>query len=396
MLYFFLSYAPDEDDIFVHRLYQDLSAEIIRRIGAEPQQVVGYLDDSGAGSWPVDARTALSDCQTFVALCSSKYLASERCGRYWGVFVDRIHGDGSDNGRGADSLIPVLWAADGLPEDVFHEPDLKVRPLRTPNGDDLRIMMRLRSHRAAYAAFVASLAHRVVEAAHAHRLPPAPAGTDPDAAVNPFDRRRHRHGVAGRSTKVYVVVAAGTREQMRAIRGDLRFYGLRREDWAPYQPVAPQSLAARACGIVSDRRLQSEVVPIESVAERLRAGLRRDILVLLVDAWAARLDDLEPALREIGRQDEEAVAVLVPASSDDVETSARRVELRSEVLKRFPGRSSWHDSLLRIGVESPDDFDADLSVAIAAAQRRAYRRGWGEQRPDPSRAGARRPVLEGP
>jgi len=323
MLYFFLSYAPDEDDIFVHRLYQDLSAEIVRRIGAEPEQVVGYLDDIGGSSWPVDARTALSTCQTFIALCSSKYLASDRCGRYWGIFVDRIHNDDSDSGREVDSLIPLLWAADSVPDDVFHEPGLDVRPHRTPNGDDLR-------------------------------------------------------------------------EQMRAIRNDLQFYGLRREDWAPYQPVAPQSLAARACGIVSDRRLQSEVVPIESVPERLRKGLQRDILVLLVDAWAPRVDDLDRALREIGKQDDEAVAVLMPASPDDGETSARRGELRGEVLKSFPGRSSWRDSLFRIGVDSPDEFDADLSVAIAAAQRRAYRRGWPARQPDASRSTARRPVLEGP
>ncbi|AEV82392.1 hypothetical protein ACWT_1374 [Actinoplanes sp. SE50] len=390
MLYFFLSYASDEDDIFVRRLYRDLSAEIARRIGAEPQQVIGYLDDSGNGRWPADARSALGTCQTFIALCSSRYLASDRCGRYWGTFVDRIRKDDSAAASGA--LIPVLWSADGVSGDVFHEPGLDVQPHRTPHGDDLRVMMRLRSHRAGYAAFVASLAHRVVETAHAHRLPDGPAGVDLDAAVNPFDERRHRPGAGPPSTKVYVVVAAGTREQMRAVRDDLRFYGRRREDWSPYQPMTPQSLAARACGVVSDRRLQSEVVPIESVPERLRKGLQRDILVLLVDAWATRVEDLHRALREIGERDDEAVAVLVPASPGDGETSARRGELRGEVLRSFPGRASWHDSLFRVGVDSPDEFDADLATAIAAAQRRAYRR----ERPGGSRPGPRRPVLEGP
>jgi FxsC-like protein len=394
MLYFFLSYAPDEDDIFVHRLFRDLSAEIARRIGAEPQQAVGYLDDSGGNSWPADARAALGTSQTFIALCSSRYLASDRCGRYWGAFIDRIRKDDSDSGEAADALIPVVWAADGVTDDLFSEPGLDIRPHRTPHGDDLRIMMRLRSHRAAYLAFVASLAHRVVETAHAHRLRPAPLGLDLDAVANPFEQRRQ--GAAADTTKVYVVVAAGTRDQMRAIRNDLQFYGRQREDWAPYQPVAPQSLAARACGIVSNRRLESEVVPIESVPERLRKGLHRDILVLLVDAWATHVDDLDRALREIGKQDDEAVAVLMPASQEDRETSARRVELRGQVLKSFPSRSSWHDSLFRIGVDSPDEFDADLSVAIAAAQRRAYRRGWRTQRADAPRSGAGRPVLEGP
>jgi FxsC-like protein len=392
MLYFFLSCAPDEDDIFVHRLHRDLSAEITRRIGAEPQQVVGYLDDSGTANWPSDARTALGTCQTFIALWSAKYLSNDRCGRCWGIFADRLRDDRSDGDRNAEAMIPVIWSAADLPDNVLAEEDLDVRPHRTPNGDDLRVLMRLRSHRAAYRAFVASLAHRVVETAHTRRLPPAQPAIDVDGAADPFAVRRARGGDGHEAAKVYVVVAAGTREQMRTVRNDLRFYGLRREDWAPYQPVASQSLAARARGIVSDRRLQSEVVPIESVPEWLREGSRRDILVLLVDAWATRLDHLGQALREIGLRDDAAVAVLVPANRDDQETTAHRVELRREVLETFPGRASWRDSLFHIGVGSPDDFDADLSVAIAAAQRRAYRPGS----VDPSRGKRVRPVLEGP
>ncbi|GLW33014.1 FxsC protein [Actinoplanes regularis] len=392
MLYFFLSCAPDEDEIFVHRLHRDLSAEITRRIGAEPQQVVGYLDASGTANWPSDARAALSTCQTFIALWSAKYLGNDRCGRCWGIFADRLRADRSTGDRDADSMIPVLWAAADLPENALAEEDLDLRPHRTPNDDDLRILMRLRSHRPAYRAFVASLAHRVVETAHTRRLPPARLAIDVDGAVNPLAGRRFGHGDGHEATKVYVVIAAGTREQMRTIRDDLRFYGRRREDWAPYQPVAPQSLVARARDIVSDRRLQSEVVSIESVPERLRGGSRRDILVLLVDAWATRLEHLGRALREIGGRDDSAVAVLVPANRDDPETTAHRSELRREVLETFPGRSSWRDSLFRVGVDSPDDFDTDLSVAIAAAQRRAYRRGVVEPQPGKGT----RPVLEGP
>jgi FxsC-like protein len=175
----------------------------------------------------------------------------------------------------------------------------------------------------------------------------------------------------------------------------LQFYGVRREDWAPFQPAAAESLAARARGIASDRRLRSEVVPIESVPERLREGLRRDILVLLVDAWATRLDHLGPALREIGRQDDTAVVVLIPANRDDPETTAHSGELRRAVLATFPGRSARRDSLFHLDVDSADNFDFDLSVAIAVVQRQAYRGGRTDRRPDGLRP-ARRPVLEGP
>nr|WP_221382471.1 FxsC protein [Actinoplanes polyasparticus] len=396
MLYFFMSYASDEDVIFVRRLHRDLSVEIIRRIGSEPQQAVGYLDDSSGAKWPVDARNALSSCQTFIPLCSLRYLMDERCGRRWGVFAERVRARQAEMSQSEDRLMPVQWARDDLPDDLFTEPDLDVRPHRAPNGEDLRVLIRLQSHRPAYRAFVTSLAHRVVASAHAYRLPPAQLGIDLDAVPNVFESRLAALGRADLPAKVVVVVAAGTREQMRAVRTDLQFYGVRREDWAPFQPQAVQSVASRAREIASDRRLRSEVVSLESVPERLRTGPRQDILVLLVDAWAITwLDHLRSALREIGSRDDATTVVLIPASRDDPETANHRNELRRAVLAAFPGRSVRRDHLFHPEVDSADDFDADLSVAIAVAQRQVSRPTRPEGR-SADRHAVGRPVLEGP
>src|SRR5581483_6052356 len=159
----------------------------------------------------------------FVALCSAKYLLTSRCGRSWGVFVERLRDYHRRTGRQAHALIPVMWARQGVPDGVFTEDDLEVRPHFAPDGEDLRILMRLGSQRPAYRAFVSSLAHRVVDTAHAQRLPPSPTGTDIATAADAFAGRVPPVPGNGRRQQVYVVVAAGTRDQMLPVRKDLRF-----------------------------------------------------------------------------------------------------------------------------------------------------------------------------
>jgi FxsC-like protein len=393
--YFFLSYAPDDDDLFVRRFYHDLSTDISRRIGQQAYADVGYLDDAGrmGSHWPADARAALANCQTFIALCSAKYLLTSRCGKSWEIFTERLRDYRRRNGQHSSALIPVIWAGDGVSDDAFAEEDLDITPHHTPDGEDLRVLMRLNSHRSAYRAFVSSLAHRVVETARTQRLPPAPPGTDIASAVNAFQARPGWRRGAARTQQVCFVVATGTREQMNTIRESVQFYGKQREDWAPFQPTVPQPLAAHARMVASGRLFDSEVVSIEAVPERLSAS-GADIVVLLVDAWATRLESVRTALREIDQRDDAEVAVLVPASRDDPETKAHQSELRTAVMGTFPGRTRRRDSTFRTDIETVGTFDDDLATALAEARHRIYRNRQVRQPASGRTAG--RPILEGP
>ncbi len=397
MRYFFLSYTPDDDDLFVRRFHHDLSTDIVQRIGQHPSTDVGYLDDAGrmGSHWPADTRAALANCQTFIALCSAKYLLTSRCGRSWGIFVERLRDHQRRGGQPVSALIPVMWEGEGVSDDAFAEEGLEITPHRTPDGTDLRVLMRLTTHRSAYRAFVSSLAHRVVETARSQRLPPAQPGTDIASAVNAFEARPGWRRGPTRAQQVYFVVATGTREQMNTIRESVQFYGKRREDWAPFQPTVPQPLAAHARMVASGRLFDSEVVSIEAVHERLEAtGRGADIVVLLVDAWATRLESVRKAMREIDQRDDAEVAVLVPASRDDPETTAHQSELRTAVLGTFPGRTRRRDSTFRTDIETVGTFDDDLATALAEARHRIYRSRQIRQ-PATGRAGAR-PILEGP
>jgi FxsC-like protein len=396
--YFFLSYAPDEDDIFVQRFYRDLATEVRLRIGGDSRRDVGYLDDAGrSGShWPVDARLALTTCQTFVALCSAKYLLNGRCGRSWGVFLDRLRDYHRSTGRHAPALIPVMWAGQGVPDGAFREDGLVVDPHVAPEGEDLRVLMRLDSRRSAYRAFVSSLAHRVVDTAHSQRLPPSPAGTDIATATNPFEQRPRQPTHGERRQQVFFVVAAGTRDQMRAIRDDLRFYGRRREDWAPFQPGVPQPLATHARAVAAGRLFPSEVMSIEDLSEWLpRARRHGDIVILLLDAWATKLASLRAVLDDIGRRADAEVAVLVPTSRDDPETTAHQKELRTAVQGTFPGRTGRRDLMFHLDIDSVSSFDDDLATALAEAQHRIYRSGQARRKAAAGSAG-NRPILDGP
>jgi FxsC-like protein len=136
---------------------------------------------------------------------------------------------------------------------------------------------------------------------------------------------------------VHFVIAAGTRDEMRVVRQDVGFYGERQEDWAPYHPSLAQSLAARASEIAAERLFGSEVVPIGAVSDQVElAQERNEIVVLLLDSWVLGLESFRRMLARFDQVEESAVAVLVPASREDVETSEQLVKLRGGVLRAFP------------------------------------------------------------
>ncbi|MEJ3743671.1 FxsC protein [Actinomycetes bacterium KLBMP 9797] len=394
MRYFFLSYSPGDDDLHVARFFVDLSAAVRRELEVGPERTVGFLDDGDRSEhWPSEVRTELATCQTLVVLCSPKLLLDKRCGRVWTVFGDRLERYERATGQHAPALIPVAWSGQGLP--VGFDAPQAAAPY-PPAVEDVRMLVRLHSRQAAYRDLMASLARRIVETSHQHHIPPAPPEVDLRTARDAFEPWRDRLDGAERPQYVHIVVAAGTRDQMRVVRQDVRFYGDRQEDWAPYQPSAPQPLGSRAQGVAAARRYGSEVVAIGAIGERIaRAQARNEIIVVLVDAWIAGLAPFREALAAVDGIDESAVAVLVPTSRDDAETSDRRAELHVDVLKILPHCARRRDPLFRIDIETPGGFDDDLAAALEEAQNWIFAKGR-VFRPPPGGPASTRPILEGP
>jgi FxsC-like protein len=220
--------------------------------------------------------------------------------------------------------------------------------------------------------------------------------SDLDSAENVFQTRPRWDGDDDRPQRVHFVVAAGTRQQMLQIRKDVQFYGERREDWAPFCPTTSQPIADHARTVAADRLLGSEVVSIDAVEEHLAAARdRNEIVVLLVDAWATRLEALRQALHEVARRHDAEFAVLVPANQEDSETVTHHGELKTAMLRTFSGPAGRRTATLNLEIESVDGFDKDLVRVLTDARHRIYRTGRVFRRP--ATPGSRaRPILNGP
>lgn len=396
--YFFLSRAPGEDDIYIGRFFDDLCAAVRGFTGVDGSVDVGYLDPAAAEApaWPTDAQTALATCRTFVALCSTRYFLASHCGRSWSVFAERLGAYRRQTGDRCDNLIPLVWADSSLAVDLPLVDGQEVEPHPTPADEELRVLIRLSRHRAAYQAFVVSLARRIVDAAHRHRLPPATAEQELASVPDAFAGHARELVGADRPMRISFTVIAGTRQQMRPVRANLGPYGERREDWAPYAPAVSQPVSDRAVALAAARQIGAEVVPLESIVDHVGAARQRnEVVVLLVDAWATQLDELRAALHEVGRRDDDTAVVLVPTNQEDPETAANRAVLRRAVLAAFRDRPQRRDLTFHPDVSTVDRFDTDLAVALVAAQAKAARAqpAGGAQ---PSGSPPDRPILRGP
>ncbi|MDG4833528.1 FxsC protein [Solwaraspora sp. WMMD1047] len=401
MLRFFLSRAAGDDDSYALRFFRDLSATI-REI-ADVAGDVGFVEASDAGGrapWSIAARDALTSCRTFVALCSPRYFLSERNGRQWWIFADRIRRYERATGQRPPALIPVLWSSAGEAEH--------------PGGGDrrgelgnepIRQLIRLRSRRPQYETYLAELAGRIMTCAETHPLPESEPDFDPDRIPNAFDL-----GGADATTetpealafaeaptqRVHFVVAAGSRSEMDEVRNDLRFYGERGRDWAAYHPTLAEPLVAHARALAGERLFGSDVSDLDQLAHRVdQARRNNEIVVLLVDSWVTRLAGYQRMLAEFDGRGESGVAVLAPASSTDPETVRHRGELRAQLGRTFPHNLNRGDQLVRIEIDSPESFEIDLVTALEEAQNRifshgrVFRRPAGDEPPD-------RPILQGP
>jgi FxsC-like protein len=393
--YFFVSAAPGEDDIYVTRFYDDLTDAVRSRLAPRSAADIGYLDrgDVDPPYWPTDAKTALASTRTFVALCSSRYFMSARCGRSWTVFADRIRGNAARTGADQSGLIAVPWADAGLGALPSDEATVGIE--QTPHGEDLRVLIRLSRFRRDYQRYVDSLARRIVDIANAGDLPAAAPRVSLDNVRDAFADHPLRRG-EHEPVHVAFAVVAGTREQMRPVRANLDSYGDHREDWTPYLPSSPQPVVDRAAAVAATRRIGSEVVSPDALAERIAAARRRnEIVVLLVDAWATQLGELRAVIERANAGARDATAVLVPTNYADPETDEHRGLLRVAVLAAFPDRGRRPDLTFHPEVDTVERFDADLAVAIMEAQGRLIRSAAAAAPPSTVRPSAR-PILGGP
>lgn len=171
--YFFLSHAPSEKErAFVERLFNDLCEEVLQLTDLPAEVPAGYLDSGEQPNAAAELRSteALAVCRVFVPLYSPRYFLSERCGQEWSAFAQRPRGSGRLSG-----VVPALWApvrGAELPTVAgrLRYVDSSLGPEYASEG--LYGLATLRPLRAQYELAVHRLATRIVDVAHATRIPP--------------------------------------------------------------------------------------------------------------------------------------------------------------------------------------------------------------------------------
>lgn len=379
---FFVSSAAGDDDQYVRQLFEDVR----RRVSASSSDHGGELSFLGTvgnrdAAPPPDMLLRLASCDVFVALTSPRYFRNAWCGRQWEIFADRY-----PPAVARTAMIPVLWAAGGALPGLVGE-------VMTPPGEDvhrgLRQLIRLRSLRPAYKAFVDRLAVRIVEIGENAPAPAAEPVGDFAAVPNAF-------ALSTSDARVHLVVAAASRDEMNKVRDDLAYYGEEAVDWAPYLPAAPESLASRARLLAADQAMQAEVAALDDVLDRIeRARAANEIVVILCDWWLTQLDGYQRILAEIDRRGLGDTAVLVPASRADGESMDNVAELRHGLRSTFRRTADQNRTLLHGDIDTPDAFDADLAGILEEARNRLFRAGQ-SRLAGTDEAMVERPILRGP
>ncbi|WP_422774308.1 TIR-like protein FxsC [Plantactinospora sp. WMMC1484] len=315
--YFFLSYAHSapmledprlDPDKWVKVFFDDLSAEIRRRISAPDDRRVGFLDaqlHSGA-DWAEALTEALGNTQVFVPLYSPGYLSNSWPLGELESFRRRLKA--APVAEKYRHIVPVLWiplpswAQSAETREAFElAGDV---PGYAENG--LRALCMLASYRTAYDEVLRRLATEVTQIAQRHPLPPS---------VVPRVAEAQHASLA--DAQFVVVVAAPTLAEAPADR-DPEVYTERSEQWRPFGRA--QALPA-ANYVASTAERLGLATYITSFADAGDAMVRCPS-VLLIDPWVVRDSAGEHDLALVLKRLPRWVIPLVVLDDSDPHTAA--------------------------------------------------------------------------
>ncbi|MFY1668876.1 TIR-like protein FxsC [Plantactinospora sp. WMMB334] len=393
MLYFFLSYARGEEDELVQRFFQDLSKEVRLRAGLPGDAVVGFVDRSiqVGERWPRQLSEALSSCRSFLALMSPRYFKSPSCGQEWQAFADRTHRYESVTKADSSLLKPLMWVPT-VPSKM-HPVAEPIQYFSDALGDTyrqlgIRQLMRLQRLRDDYRAFTFELAEQIVNSVETHRLAESVAAADFATLPSAFHRNLWESdgdsSLDDRPFTTHIVVVALPRVDMGTVRTALDVYGDRAIDWAPYRPPLLSPLVEYACRIAETHSVNVRVASLDELSIRAAHAHRHNqIIVLLVDAWVTRFDEIQRALTSGGNDRVPITAVLIPKSRDDPETRQQWPDLSMACRGMF-GKLANDDELYRSAIPTHVAFGQALPDVLEAARNRVHSVGTVKR------------VLEGP
>lgn len=391
--YFFFSYAhadvpsvgmQSDASPLLERFYNDLSLALRQQIGLEVGREVGWRDEKKIQTghdWSVSLKLALCEAKSIVCIYSEAYFHSPWCGKEMQVFLTR-HGLLSTNDA-RRAIVPVIWRKPNQIPKVL-EPFLEADAEMPQSYRELGLLAIMQDEdprrHADYVRFVETFARRVRSAADVCLPPVAPRdlnfitllGAFAVEAVNMIggsaDVQHSFQAYEGPSVARFVYVAA-TRPEMSTlgIRETLDPYGPERYQWIPYVVDGDREhvgmLAQKAA---SSKGLLHERMDIGPSLDRelRRAKENNTPVVLVIDAWSLRIEDLMRYMKEYDERLLPNCAALVVWDQHE-ETLVHREELEEILSETFNGNiTSRGERFFRPQVTSKAHLTQELSDTL--------------------------------
>ncbi len=375
--YFFLSYAhtpkagargASDPNHWVRQLYRDLCEAVLQLTTVPDGVAVGFMDESmhQGELWAERLSDELATCRVFVPLYSPRYFNSVPCGQEWHAFTRRpVYPANLDSER-TSGIVPVLWA----PMSRYRLPNVasELQFNHTSFGPEyategLYALMKLSYFRSAYELAVHRLAARIVQVA--------------EETVIPVGRRLEFNGlpsafnVTAPTKQLRISVLAYHQNELPADRSP-DYYGERRTDWHPYQPVG-SPIAQHAARLARQLGFQPTVHEFDDEVESIIGGNAEAPGLLLLDRWALRDPRRRELVRRFDRSEAAWVSILEPFNGDDPECADRADELgdlSDETLRitRRASRPSFLGATGPTGLHTLEDFDDALPRAAMKAK----------------------------
>ena len=406
MAFFFFSYARnDTQNEYLRSFYNELVVEISGRLGIKPNEA-GFLDANlPSGSlWAEKTAQALATCKVFIPVYSPSFFNSGYCGQEWHCFRQRLAESKASN----ELILPVWWLPAGpqLPKCVASIQDPRDNHGKEFREHGLHLLRKVKRYRDDYEVFLTTFANQAIEAASRHdpiegRIPNLV--TSPNAFLGePSEGTTCLVGdrpPGGGPKWARFIIVAGSQKQMGRYRSNIDCYGPEWDEWRPYYPDHDDPIGMHAQRLAGAQRLNSDLkVADGGLLKFVRdAEKRREIVLLLVDIWATKIDEYSTLLDEYDYEQFENAAVVVPENRTDSETAEHIDDLRGELFKCLRRSMLNNIQLFREDTGTVQAFEGAVQDVIVEVRRRIVDENPPERRAGPNDDDADpRPRIVGP
>lgn len=383
--YFFLSYAhtprvdsgdPDDPDLWVATLFNDLSSHIMQLTdmprGANP----GFMDrrlQPGA-DWPRELIQALATCRVFVPLYSKRYFTSEHCGREWHYFTTRALNHAARVAGPVEPIVPAVW----VPVDTRQLPAAARSVQLNYDSDAYETngfygLIKLSRFKDAYADAVYALAQRIVRVAERSHVKEGL-----DAEYESLESAFGEDGLGMTSDqRLRITVVAPHVDAMPDGRVDSSAYGPTARHWNPYgSDSVHRPIADHAADLARSLGYRVEVGDLfQHEAELLTSGPPSGPQILIIDPWALLLPRCQQILQQLDALDTPWVQAVVPWNREGESMEAEgklRVALDTTIARKLAEVRVTSSRAVH-GVPTLDEFSSVLPRLILTAVKQYLR-----------------------